>query len=128
MSLVKGHPESACQRRTPAEPFFPETLPRSEGVSHVRPPEAFDHLPSWTHIQHVAVGKDSNGRIQVDVVGGDHMVYQTSQASPNGGWSGSWMNLGRTMQQLNLLKTDSGALLIFALGHLRLGQQTRSSS
>jgi hypothetical protein len=62
------------------------------------------------------VGRRADGRLQVDVVGGDGRAYQEVQNVANGGWPGTWTDLGGSMQQLVLGNYIDNSLHLFGLG------------
>jgi hypothetical protein len=64
----------------------------------------------------IAVGMNSDGRLEVFVRGTDNALWTTSQTSPGGVWSG-WQSLGGALTGDPVVGTNAdGRLEIFALG------------
>jgi hypothetical protein len=67
------------------------------------------------NLQQIAVGRNTDGRMEMFALGGDYAVYYQTQVSPGGAWGG-WQYLGGYVKSISVAREQDGRLDVFAIG------------
>src|SRR6266704_2217579 len=63
------------------------------------------------------VGRNADGRLEIFVLGSNHVLYHNWQTAPNGGWSNVWYNEGGSwLGDPAVGQNADGRLQIFVVG------------
>jgi hypothetical protein len=78
--------------------------------------QAWINLGGWALARSVTVGTNSDGQLEIFVIGGNNQVYHQYQSFPNGSFSGSWASLGGWVAQIAVGQKADGRLCVVGIG------------